>query len=74
MRDLRRSTSANATSSRALRMRKAESSTRFNSVSTSSQHLIETGATENRAFLREAGIRLGRRGAGVQIAHPHQWS
>jgi hypothetical protein len=38
--------------------------------STSFPHLIETEAAENRALLREAGIRLGRRGSGVQIAPP----
>jgi hypothetical protein len=38
--------------------------------STSCPHLIETEAAENRALSREAGIRLGRRGSGVQIAPP----
>jgi hypothetical protein len=33
-------------------------------------HLIETEATENRRFRWLAGIRLGRRGSGVQIAPP----
>jgi hypothetical protein len=31
--------------------------------STSCPHLVETEAAENRAFPREAGIRLGRRGS-----------
>ncbi len=38
--------------------------------STRCPHLVEIEAAENRAFFREAGIRLGRRGSGVQIAPP----
>src|ERR1039457_3151241 len=34
--------------------------------STSRPHLLETEATENRAFLHEAGIRLGRRCATLR--------
>jgi hypothetical protein len=39
-------------------------------VSTSSPHLIETEAVENRHRRTQAGICLGRRGSGVQIAPP----
>ena len=45
----------------------------FNSlqdISTSSAQQLETKGIENRPFRVHAGIRLGRRGSGVQIAPP----
>jgi len=39
-------------------------------LSTRFPHLLETEAIENRRFLPGTGIRLGRRGSGVQIAPP----
>src|SRR5690349_11658297 len=48
-------------------------SLRFNNFqqnSTRSPHQPETKATENKPFALRPGIRLGRRGSGVQIAPP----
>ena len=50
----------------------AESSAfqKVQSLSTRSPQLLETEGLENRAFREYAGICLGRRGSGVQIAPP----
>jgi len=39
-------------------------------ISKASPHLLETEAIENKGFRQSSGIRLGRRGSGVQSPAP----